>query len=83
MDLLINNYHFRLNDFYSGCSLFHACQIFNSKFIHSGDISRKDIRRYSIITELNNPSDDLLDEWAIYCGTTIDVNLMESTLDEY
>lgn len=60
-----------------GRPLFRACQIFNPKFIHLGDITRKDIRRYSIITELDNPSNNLLDEWAIYCGSTIDVNLME------
>ncbi|CAG8649270.1 1267_t:CDS:2 [Rhizophagus irregularis] len=41
-----------------GHPLFHACQIFEPKFIH-------------------------LDEWAIYCRSTIDVNLMETTLDEY
>jgi hypothetical protein len=66
-----------------GRPLFRACQIFNPKFIHLGDITRKDIRRYSIITELDNPSNNLLDEWAIYCGSTIDVNLMEVTLDKY
>ncbi|GBC15736.1 hypothetical protein LOTGIDRAFT_157260 [Rhizophagus irregularis DAOM 181602=DAOM 197198] len=37
----------------------------------------------SIIIELDNPSNNLLDEWAIYCRSTIDVNLMETTLDEY
>src|SRR6266540_5012863 len=68
---------------HSGRLLFRACQIFNSKFIHLSDITQKDIRRYSIITELDNPSNNLLDEWAIYCGSTIDVNLMEVTLDKY
>ena len=63
-------------------SLFYACQIFNPKYIHCGDVTRKDIRKYSIITELSNPSNNLLDEWAIYCGLT-GVNLEEMTLDEY
>ena len=63
-------------------SLFSACQIFNPKYLHCSDVARKDIRKYSIIIELNNPSNDLLDEWAIYCGLT-DVNLEEMKLDEY
>jgi hypothetical protein len=42
--------------------LFCACQIFDPKFIHLGDITQKDIRQYSIITELDNPSNNLLDE---------------------
>jgi len=66
-----------------GRPLFRACRIFDPKFIHLGDITRKDIQKYSIIMELDNPSNNLLDEWAIYCGLTIDANLMEITLDEY
>ena len=30
----------------------------------------KDIRQYSVITELSNPSNELLREWSIYCGLT-------------
>src|SRR4051794_28311056 len=44
-------------------SLFYACQVFNPKYIHLGDIHRKDIRHYSAIIELDNTSDGLLCEW--------------------
>ena len=67
---------------HSGRSLFYVCQIFNPKYIHCGDVTRKDIRKYSIITELSNPFNNLLDKWVIYCGLT-DVNLEEMTLNEY
>ena len=58
------------------------CQIFDPKFICSSDITRRDIRQYNIIQELNDPSNVLLDEWAIYCGSVSDVNL-EVRVDEY
>ena len=45
-----------------GRSLFHACQIFDLKFICSSDITQRDIRQYNIIQELNDPSNVLLDE---------------------
>jgi hypothetical protein len=51
-----------------GRPLFYACQVFNPKYIHLGDIHRRDIRRYSIIKELDNPSENLLQEWSIYVG---------------
>ena len=40
------------------------------------------MKRYNIIQELNDPSNVLLDEWAIYCVSASDVNL-EVRLDEY
>ena len=55
-----------------GHPLFRACQIFDPKFIHHGDITRKDIRQFSIITKLNNPSNNLLDEWQFI----VDLRLM-------
>src|SRR3954447_3131932 len=58
-----------------GRPLFRVCQIFNPKFIHFSDITRKDIRHYNIITELDNLSNDLLDEWAIYCRLIIDMKV--------
>ncbi|GBB83492.1 hypothetical protein RclHR1_01020033 [Rhizophagus clarus] len=48
-----------------------------------GDIQRKDIRRYSAVTELENPSDSLLHEWAIYCGLEFNEDLSETDLDDY
>ena len=67
-------------------SLFYACQVFNPQYIHLGDNQRKDIRHYSAIMELDNPSDSLLCEWAIYCGLTgleFNENLDETNLDNY
>ncbi|GBC01873.1 hypothetical protein RclHR1_04360018 [Rhizophagus clarus] len=67
-------------------SLFYACQVFNPQYIHLGDIQRKDIRHYSVIMELDNPSDSLLYEWSIYYGLTgleFNENLDETNLDNY
>ena len=63
-----------------GRPLFYACQVFNPKFIHFDNITRKDIYQYRIITELDNPSNELLYEWTIYCGSTANMNAI---LDEY
>ena len=49
-----------------GHPLFRACQIFDPKLIRFIDLTQRDIRQYNIIKEFNNPSNDLLDEWAIY-----------------
>ncbi|PKY57930.1 hypothetical protein RhiirA4_479378 [Rhizophagus irregularis] len=35
--------------------LFNACQVFNPKYIHAGDLLRKNIRQYSVIKEFTNP----------------------------
>ena len=65
------------------CSLFHACQVFNPQYIHLGNIQRKNIRHYSAIIELDEPSDSLLCEWAIYCELEFNENLDEINLDDY
>ncbi len=62
--------------------LFFACQVFDPKFIQSGDISRKNIRQYSAIKEFDNPSDELLREWGIYCGLDNEF-LGDMELDQY
>lgn len=62
--------------------LFNACQVFNPKYIHAGDLLRKNIRQYSVIKEFSNPSDDLLQEWGIYCGLENEF-LGEIELDKY
>lgn len=67
-------------------SLFRASRVFDPLYIkvgiQIGDTSRNDIRQYSAIMELCTPSDELLREWAIYCGSVneiieeqIDLNL--------
>ena len=62
--------------------LFKACQVFNSKFIHNGNVLRKNIRQYSAIKEFDNPSDELLWEWRIYCGLDNEF-LDDIELDQY
>ena len=58
--------------------LFCAARIFDPKYMHLGNnIQRHNIYQYSIIKELNNPSDDLLHEWDIYCGLEFDENIEE------
>ena len=68
-------------------SLFRASRIFDPLYIkmgiQMGDTSRNDIRRYSTITELCNPSDELLREWAIYCGSVNEVIEEQVNLDLY
>lgn len=64
-------------------SLFQACRIFDPTYFHLGDIHRKDIRRYSIIKELENPSDSLLHEWSIYCGLEFTGIIEDIELDKY
>ncbi|EXX68674.1 hypothetical protein RirG_102990 [Rhizophagus irregularis DAOM 197198w] len=41
---------------------FYSCQVFDPKFVHNGDIFRKNIRQYNFIKEFDNPSDELLRE---------------------
>ena len=57
--------------------LFRASRIFDPLYIkmgiQMGDTSRNDIRRYSTIIEFCNPSDELLREWAIYCGSVNEI----------
>ncbi|CAB4432412.1 unnamed protein product [Rhizophagus irregularis] len=62
--------------------LFHACQVFDPRYIHAGDLLRKNIWQYSIIKEFANLSDELLREWGIYCGLNNEF-LGEIELDQY
>ena len=62
--------------------LFYACQVFDPKFIRNGDVLRKNIWQYNMIKEFNNPSDELLREWGIYCGLDSEF-LGEIELDQY
>ena len=48
-------------------SLFRAYRVFDPLYIKMG-IQYRNIRQYSAIIELCNPSDELLREWSIYCG---------------
>jgi hypothetical protein len=67
--------------------LFRASCIFDPLYIKMGiqigDILRNDIRRYLIITELGNPSDELLREWAIYYGSVNEIVEENINLDLY
>jgi hypothetical protein len=62
--------------------LFCAVRLFDPKYMHTGNNQRHNIYQYSIISELDNPSDDLLHEWGIYCGLEFDNN-NENDLDKY
>ncbi len=57
-------------------SLFRACHVFDPLYIKMG-IQHRNIRQYSAIIELSNPSDELLREWSIYCG------LVNEIIEEY
>lgn len=61
-----------------GRPLFYACQIFNPKFIHAGGVNQRNLRHYEIISELNNPSDTLLNEWTIHCNIEDDIDAISS-----
>ena len=43
----------------------------------------KDIRQYSAITELFNPSNELLREWSIYCGSVNEIIEEQINLNLY
>ena len=45
-------------------------------------MERRNLRQYSIIKELADPSDELLGEWSIYCGMQLE-NLVGDNLEEY
>ncbi|RHZ74175.1 hypothetical protein Glove_227g173 [Diversispora epigaea] len=64
--------------------LFRAVRLFDPKYMHTGNNNqRHSIYQYTIIDEFNNPSDDLLHEWGIYCGLEFDENIEENNLDKY
>jgi len=63
--------------------LFQAAQIFDPKYILLGTLERKNLRGYSVIRELANPSDELLCEWAIYCGLQLENLVEEIDLEKY
>ncbi|CAJ0628547.1 7175_t:CDS:2 [Entrophospora sp. SA101] len=46
-------------------------------------LERKNLCQYRSIKELENHSDELLNEWAIYCGMQIDDLIDEIDLNEY
>ena len=51
--------------------------------MHIGNTQRHSIYQYSVINELNNPSNNLVHEWGIYCGLEFDGSVDESKLDVY
>jgi len=66
-----------------GRALFKACQIFNPFFFLTSNALRKDIRHYSAIIELQNPSNELIIEWGIYCNLECHVSSEEIDLNDY
>ena len=46
-------------------------------------MERKNLCQYRSIKELENPSDELLKKWAIYCGMQTDDLIGEINLNEY
>jgi hypothetical protein len=52
---------------HSALPLFRATQCFNPQFIQSSR-NHHDLNNYSLITEFKNPSNEIISEWAIYCG---------------
>lgn len=64
-------------------NIFQACRVFDPAYLHANDILRKDIRRYAAIKEFENPSDDLIREWSIYCNLPTDNRLKEAGLNEF
>ena len=63
--------------------LFRAACLFDPKYIHMGNNQRHNMYQYAIINGFDNPSNDLLREWGIYCGLEYDGNLDENELDVY
>ncbi|RGB26376.1 hypothetical protein C1646_770492 [Rhizophagus diaphanus] len=63
--------------------LFNAYQVFNSQYIHLGNIQKKNICHYSAIMELDNSFNGLLCEWAVYCELEFNENLDETNLGDY
>ncbi len=57
--------------------LFHATRLFNPKYMYIGNNRQHSIYQYSIINKLNNPLDNLVHEWGIYCGLESDENKMK------
>ena len=66
-----------------GRALFKACQIFNPFFFLTSNALRKDIRHYSAIIELQNPNNELIIEWDIYCNLKCHVFSEEIDLNDY
>ena len=64
-------------------SLFKACQVFDPAYTCFGTIERRNIRQYSMIRELAEPSEDLLREWSIYCGWDKSKLLGNLDLDQF
>ncbi|GBB89932.1 hypothetical protein RclHR1_01680003 [Rhizophagus clarus] len=52
---------------HSALPLFRAIQCFNPQFIQSST-NHHNLNNYNLITEFQNPSNEIISEWAIYCG---------------
>jgi len=65
------------------CSLFKACQVFDPIYFKYQNLNHKDLCQYFAIKEFENPSDQLLREWSIYCGLENTEITSEVSLDKY
>ena len=63
-------------------SLFKAIQCFDPRFIQS-NVANHDMMDYGIIEEFHCPTDNLIQEWAIYCGFNEPAGEELLDLDEY
>ncbi|GET02769.1 hypothetical protein GLOIN_2v1761741 [Rhizophagus clarus] len=52
---------------HSALLLFYAIQCFNPQFIQSS-MNYHNLNNYNLITEFQNPSNKIINEWVIYCG---------------
>ena len=52
---------------HSALPLFRATQCFNPQFIQSST-NYHNLSNYSLIMEFQNPSNEIINEWATYCG---------------
>ena len=70
-------------DNHSGLELFKSIRCFDPKYIQA-EITRQNIHLYTEILEFKNPSNDLLNEWSIFCNLQNDFfENQEINLDSY
>ena len=68
---------------HSSLELFKSIRCFDPKYIQA-ETTRQNIYLYSKILEFKNPSNDLLNEWSVYCNLQNDfLEDQEMNLDSY
>ena len=79
--LALTNFEKHTN-FHSALPLFRAIQCFNSQFIQAS-LNHHNLATYNLITEFQNPPNEIIAEWAIYCGLTEIFEEGNLNLDQY